>query len=158
MKPKLLTELLRNVMRDNPRGSQREIRDLCLKHCSAEPSLQIALFDYWFGNSYRDFIVEEFAPNSTAVLSARREREPADPQSRAKAVEQLTNQLKIALLDHQLSDGTPLRDATFGQVAREGGWLQSIAKCGKANEIVGKKLTESDLQSLLRRHTARRAA
>lgn len=158
MKPKKLCDLLQNTMRDNPRGSEKEIHDLCLKATATDPLLHLALFEYWFANSYRDFIIAEFDSHSVAVLPASRgSRQPSTKADRERATETLKHQLKICLLDHLLSDGTPIRDATFGQCARDGGWLATIAKHGKANEIVGKKLTEVDLQNLLRRFTATRA-
>lgn len=157
MKPAQLTDLLRSLMRDNPRASQREIHDLCLQRCAKDRRLQLALFEYWFSNSFRDFTIAEYGHNSTAVLSAERSQKTTG-KDRQRAAHSLKEQLKACLLDYALSDGTLLRSATFGQCEREGGWLLDISKCGKANEIVGKKLTETNIRDLLARHGKAKAA
>lgn len=148
MKPEKLRNLLRDIMRGSPQASEKQIRNLCWNKCANNADLQRALFDYWFGNSYRDFTIEA-AANSTAILAVRRTR--ASNGNGAHAVTALKNQMKACLMDFALSDGTPLREATFGQCAREGNWLTAISKCGHAHEVVGKKLTESDLQNLMAR-------
>jgi hypothetical protein len=167
MKPERLSELLRSVKRDNPRASEAEVRDLCWTAICKDPTFNRPLFDYWFGNSYRDFAVIGGASNSIAVISVARERNTGSPASepenvdvaRARRAEtrEAVNALKACLMDHALSSGVLLRFATFGDAAREGGWLSDIAKLGKPNEIIGKKLTDANLQDIRQRHYARNA-
>lgn len=170
MKPEKLSELLRNAKRDNPRASEAEIRDVCWIAICNDPTFNRPLFDYWFGNSYRDFAVIGGSSNSIAVISVTRQRTTDSPaeiesaearQERSaatrEAVSALKEQLKACLMDHLLSDGTPLRSGTFGNAARDGGWLSDVGKLGKPNEIIGKKLTEANLQDIRQRHYARNA-
>jgi hypothetical protein len=155
MKPELLSEIIRGVLRDNPTDSEKHIRDACWTLCRNDRAAVRALFDYWFGNTYRDFFIQSSGPLSVAVRRVDRSQTAAP---RRRAVEALKEQMRACLLDHILSDGTPLRSATFGQCAQEGGWLLAIAKCGKAQEVVGKALTEQDVQNVWRRHRPSRAA
>lgn len=154
MKPYKLQRLLRDAIRDNPRGSEKEISDACWGIAKASPDLHHALFQYWFKNSYRDFVVAEMTPNSIAVLPVR--RAVVSAAERGSAVSILVDRMEARLMDHLLSDGTALRFATFGQCTKEGGWLLAIGKQGKANEVVGKKLTEANLQNLLKRAASER--
>jgi len=155
MKPYKLQRLLRDAIRDNPKGSEKEISDACWGVAKAAPDLHHALFQYWFKNSYRDFVVAEMTPTSIAVLPVRRA-----VVSRGHEVSQMVARMEAKLMDHVLSDGTALRFATFGQCTKEGGWLIAVGKQGKANEVVGKRLTEVNLQNLLKRGVTdrRRAA
>lgn len=50
------------------------------------------------------------------------------------------------LMDITLPNGKKLRDATFAECSAAGGWFKSLAVKGKPSEIVGKTLTEQDLQ------------
>lgn len=153
MKPEKLKHLLRCSMRDNPRASEKEIHDICLQRCIEDPDLKLELFEYWFANSYRDFITVEFEPGSNAVLaSPRAAKFRRDERSTQSAmIDEVKRRIRARLMDFELSDGTQLRNATFGQCASEGGWLLSLSRAGKRNEIVGKKLTEKDLQALRQR-------
>lgn len=165
MKPEKLSELLRMIRGDNPRASEAEIREICRAKVLADQALIGDLFDYWFGNSFRDFAAIGGVQHSFAVVSAYSKRQPSETRAatlaatRAK-INALKGEMMACLMDHALSDGTLLRFATFGQCAREGNWLSNIAKHGKPNEVVGKKLTEADLQNLHQRHqiTRKRAA
>lgn len=152
MKPEKLRDLLRDTLRDNQRASEAEVRAICWEACKSNPELIAALFEYWFGNSYRDFTVIAGSQQSTAVISIDRKRSTSNREIVAK----VKDQLKAALMDYALSDGTLLRFATFAQCARDGNWLAAVAKAGKPTEVVGKKLTEADLQNLLRRFRAKR--
>lgn len=151
MKPESLRELLRGVMRDHPRASEAEAHQACWQRCEGDAVLVRALFDYWFGNSFRDFKVVGGAGNSSAVISIKQERRAGTRE----AINKLKDRMVACLMDHQLSDGTALRFGTFGQAARDGGWLADIGKLGKHNEIIGKKLTEAELQNIRQRHYAR---
>lgn len=151
MKPENLRELLRCVLRDNPRASEAEARQLCWQRCQNNAELMQALFAYWFANSFRDFKVIGGSANSSAVISIKQQRRVGTRE----AINKLKDRMVACLMDHLLSDGTPLRFGTFGQAARDGGWLADIAKLGKPNEIIGKKLTEAELQNIRQRHYAR---
>lgn len=153
MKPQVLQTLLRNAMRDNPDGSEMEISNASWALAQKSPDAIRALFLYWFKNSYHDFVVSHIGPHSIAILSAKREvLRSVAKGTRTRNIIDMVSRMEAKLMDHLLSDGTALRFASFGQCQREGGWLLSIGKMGKANEVVGKKLTEKDLRNLLQRH------
>jgi hypothetical protein len=42
-----------------------------------------------------------------------------------------------------------LRDSTFGECAKAGGWLLRISKLGQPGEIVGSVLKEKDVKKAL---------
>jgi len=156
MKPHALKELLRNSMRDNPDASEKEIRDICERACARSSELQRDLFQYWFVNSYGDFVVERFAPSQHAIMATRADKSRGSTQvgaaGRSEGTHQIKNEMLACFMDYSLPDGTPLRFATFGQCAQAGGWLEAIGRQGKANEVVGKKLTEIDLRNLMIRN------
>lgn len=161
MKPEKLTDLLRIVRGENPRASEAEVRDICRAKALADRALIGELFDYWFGNSYRDVAVIGGAQQSFAVISVDRPRQSSETRAATRAatsakIRARAGEMMACLMDHALSDGTLLRFATFGQCAREGSWLSDIAKQGKPTEVVGKKLTETDLQNLRRRYQSSR--
>ncbi len=154
-KPVALSDLLRDTLIAMPGASAAEIREACRLKCALDPALREALFDYWFDNSRRDFEVVR-APHCVAVLPAARPARVAPTMETRAAAREHVEAIKARvverlLLDHALSDGTLLRHATFGACAREAGWLAAVAKQGKPQEIVGRKLTEDNLQNLMRR-------
>jgi hypothetical protein len=154
MKPQILSEMLRTIKRDNPGASDKEIETLCRDKVRADTELQDAVFDYWFANSVRDYDAVQCRPHEVAVFRntpAVRVPSPDARARRAALVSHAKATIVTNLMRFTLSDGTELRHATFGQCQREGSWLASIGKLGKANEIVGKKLTEVDLQNLKKR-------
>ena len=54
----------------------------------------------------------------------------------------------VVLMDLQLPSGKKLRDATFAECGAAGGWFKVLATKGKPSQVVGKVLTEQDLQKL----------
>lgn len=56
--------------------------------------------------------------------------------------------VNVVLMNLTLPSGKVLRDATFKECARAGGFFLRVAKKGKPQQIVGKTLTEADLQAL----------
>jgi hypothetical protein len=63
--------------------------------------------------------------------------------------------IACVLLDYVLPDGTPVRDATFGALAKLGGWATAVSKLGPANAKVGglRGVSEETLQNIMRRFT-----
>lgn len=49
-----------------------------------------------------------------------------------------------------------LKDATFAECSKESGVLAVIAKMGRPEEIVGRKLTEKQLKAVIKNHEHRR--
>lgn len=149
-------DALRDALMANPKASEAEVEATLWEVVINERGYWRPIFDYWFANTFRHFFVEELSEHSVTVQE-RRSTRVIGSENRA-AVNNTKTQLRSILMDHVLSNGKRLREATFGECGAEGGWLQAIAKCGKANEIVGKKLTEADLHNLQKRMERKRAA
>lgn len=158
MKPQILSEMLRTIKRDNPSASEKEIADMCREKVRIDAELQEALFDYWFANSSNLFTVVQVRPGETIVQRNTRKPSPESVARKSQLVAQVKGRIVAKLMEFALSDGTELRHATFGQCKLEGNWLAAVGERGKANEIVGKKLTETDLQNLMKRFTSKKRA
>lgn len=140
-------EVLKLVIKNNARASEKEWSDLAYEQLSKGPHAR-TIFEYWFANNLRSFEVE-LAADTTVVrdrIGVIREIKSRAKRMRAK--------LQEALMDHMLSNGLLLREATFGDCAREAGWLGDVAKRGNAHEVVGKTLTEKDLHNIYQRNSA----
>jgi hypothetical protein len=136
-------------MLGNPRASEKEAFDLVCAELKKDQGYWGAIFSYWFANNYKQFYVEENGEHSVTFVHRQSERQVRTGER--ETINELKRNIKSALMDHTLSNGKELRDASFGDCAKEGGWFLAISKCGKANEIVGKKLTETDLKNLQKR-------
>lgn len=66
-----------------------------------------------------------------------------------------TEAIACVLLDYLLPDGTPVRKATFGALAKLGGWATAVSKLGPPNAIVGglRGVSEDTLQNVMKRFT-----
>lgn len=62
--------------------------------------------------------------------------------------------IKTRLLDMLMPDGKKLRDATFADCRRAGGFFFQISAKGKPNEVVGQKLCEDDLLAIWKKEKA----
>lgn len=144
-------DLLRDAIRSRPKASEAEIREVVFETVRNEKEYLPAIFDYWFTNNFRQFFVE-FGKHSTSVLEVKKKysRRESNQPTRFE-VEAEKEKMRPILMDFCLSDGKKLRDATFGECAKESGWLREIAKQGKHNEIIGKHLTEKNLWDLKKR-------
>lgn len=151
-----LRELLRDAIKDNPRASEAEIADVVWDTVKNERGYIWPLFEYWFTNTYKRYFIEEVSEHETVLHEVKKTRTNGDERNNDRyenrnTLNNVKKQLKAVLMDHVLSNGKLLREATFRDCQIEGGWFKEIAKQGKPNEIVGKKLTEKDLCSLLTR-------
>lgn len=64
-------------------------------------------------------------------------------------VEGIKDKIRAAvLMDLTLPSGKKLRDATFAECSKAGGWFKVLATKGKPSEIVGEKMSEADLQKI----------
>lgn len=78
------------------------------------------------------------------------ERKPLDPDEIRRQVRQRV--AEIGLMMMLLPSGKYVKDATFGECAKESGILAKIGSLGPPEEIVGLKLTEKQLQKIVGRH------
>lgn len=53
---------------------------------------------------------------------------------------------KIVLMDLLLPTGKTIKDSTFADLEKCGGWLTRVSKLGKPHQVVGKTITEEQLR------------
>lgn len=156
-------ELLRRIRVSSPAASEKEIFDQFCDGLKDDESFLGAIVSHWFANHYRQCAVS-VSTNGSVVFSRNGRQQVSLIESRNErdktraAVTRLKESMRAVLMDFVLSNGKKLRESTFGDCAHDGGWLLTVAKQGRANEIVGRKLTENDLQNLQRRAMAKKAA
>jgi len=132
-------------MLGNPNASEAEIYRVTRAALNESAGLLDEIIKSWFERAYRSFRVESEGYSTTIVSTSK------TAQTTRSVGIKIKEAIKSTLMDHVLSNGKALRFATFGDCATEGGWLSAIARHGKAHEVVGKRLTESDLQTLFKR-------
>src|SRR5690242_5836679 len=71
-------ELLHRVMRENPRGSEREVFEAFCSFVEDDHSYWGAMIEYWFANNYRLFFVSEITENSVAISRRETVRSPRE--------------------------------------------------------------------------------
>lgn len=157
--PKDPAELLLRVRKNNPRASEKEIRDTVLDNFTKAHF--VAVFDYWFGNLWPRLNTKATKSGGTTTTYRPGQKPHTRPGARTAAQRRRAEAAErfkaVLLLDLTLSTGKALRDSTFADCEREGGWLASIATAGKkkhgANAKVGKHMTETDLQNIRLRNS-----
>lgn len=142
-------ELIKDAVQSRPRASEAEIRDVVLEIVKNEEEYFLPIFDYWFANNYRSFFIDELEDTSPIPPSLKPMRKSNQP-TRAE-IDSAKEELRPILMDHLLSNGKLLRNSTFKECEKEGGWLKEISKYGKPSEVVGKQLTEENLWNLHKR-------
>ena len=144
-------ELLKDAIRSNPRASEAEISEVVWESVKNEKGYLWPLYEYWFANNYKRFFVEEVSDYESVGHTSIKTREVPERNGSRQEFKNIKEKLKSILMDYMLSNGKRLRDATFQDCKIDGGWLKEVAKQGRPNEVVGKKLTEKDLQCLMTR-------
>jgi hypothetical protein len=70
-------------------------------------------------------------------------------QAQAQQAEALAQEVRqIVLMDLLLPNGKQLRNATFADCQKAGGWFLRIAKKGRPHQVVGNVLTEEQLRKI----------
>lgn len=163
-KKKFPTDELIRIVKNDPEGSNKAHRETMWQECGAMFAREF--FDYWFDNNInRVLIVRE--PTGAITVKARtsrgevkqlrtpRQPSPEVREQRARMAKRLADKVsRVVLMDLVMSTGKKIRDCTFAELRREGGWFLAISKLGRPNEIVGKKLTETDLFNVRMRNAA----
>lgn len=144
-------ELIRDAVISRPRASEAEIRNVVWETIKNEKGYFETIFDYWFANNYRSFFIEELENEAILITPVKRTCARQSNQPSRPEIEKAKEEMRPILMDHMLSGGMLLREATFGECKKEGGWLKEVAKYGKPSEVVGKHLTEKDLWNLRKR-------
>jgi len=110
-----------------------------------------------------DYLVPVLRHTFTNLYGAlerdRRSKKPQRAKPSAAAVQERISALakratEIILFNLVLPNGKKLKDATFADCAKAGGWFAAISKKGKPHQIVGELLSEEQLR-LMRAHPGR---
>lgn len=112
------------------------------KRCQVDDDLDEAIYLHAFANMLST--IEQ-------PRQPRKRRPPTKSQIAAerRAVEVLTRRMgTVKLMDLMMPNGKKLRDCTLAECGTFGSWFRMIATKGKPSDIVGKVLTEADLQKI----------
>jgi hypothetical protein len=149
-------DILRSAIRDNPQGSELEVRERVWYAVKSDPEVFRLLFDNWFNANWSQYEVVQ-QPGSTAILRRSRRSRQSFQEAKEKLVEvakaRVIQAAPTILLNLTLPTGKALRDATFAECRQAGGFFAAIGRVRKAG-VVGKHLTEKDLANIFKRsHT-----
>jgi hypothetical protein len=146
----------REAMLENPRASRAEALKRFKKTVKADPAALEKIIEAWFyskAGSY-DVVVTKTGATVVGIQKARKMRdEPSVSDAEFKLAKDAV--ASVILLDLVLPDGGLLRDATGAQVAKYEGFLGAIGKRLKATQVVGRHLSEADLQNIRARYFQR---
>lgn len=132
-------DLIIELVRENPSADRKTLFEKFRDLIRGEDDYQRAVDWYFFVNMH-DYLVTNRNKRQVAPRDAARERQQID-----EIKQRVVN---MVLLDLVLPNGKRLRECTFAEVAKAGGWFAKIAKKGKPNQIVGKVLTEEQLRAI----------
>lgn len=171
--PQSANDFLRDTLRDNPRKSEFEIREIVRTGVMSKAPMLAEIFEYWFNNMFRRYERRDDGRGSTAVipLKPRRAKAPSASASKRaaaaakkarervaakkaelKTTSEVKESFERSLMNHVLPDGSLLKYATVAQCRNWGGWLSDITKGMKPNEVIGKHLDEKSLRAVYNRH------
>lgn len=154
-------ELLVRVMdKCHEKAHDDTIKAKFIEALEDNPKCQQIIIEWWLDNQLRVLRQERMrampARSKASVATA-----PLTPVERERHKTEVTRQMvdkikaniaKIALRDMVLPNGKKLKDCTFGELRQLnpvlGDFLARVAAKGKKDEIVGRVLSEVDLQNL----------
>lgn len=132
-------ELVISLVEESPGASKDELFARFRSRIEDEPAYQRAVDWYFFVNMYEYLVTSRNRKPTTKYSKAEIQRDVDVLKARVT---------QIVLLDLILPNGKALRDASFADCAKAGGFFAKIAKKGKPNQVVGKVLTEDQLRAL----------
>jgi hypothetical protein len=150
-----LFETFRRAMMFKTAPSHKESLDrFRVEVLSSRELLEMAIADY-FERQAANW--QQVQTATGAVFERKRyqrsQQEIEHQQARWKQlVDEMSSTAKTwAILNTTLPNGTIMRDATGAECARAGGFYAEVARHIKPTQVVGRHLTETDLQNLWRR-------
>lgn len=147
--------MLLQMMEQNRGKSESALLDLFMEQVKEDDDCLGVIIEYWFTNNYRSLRQQQRSP-------VERQRVQQQTVAMTEAVTQrikqrIRQEAEIMLLDMILPNGKPLRECTGRECARLGpkigGWLTSVAKAVKPDQVVGESLSERDVQRLYSKAT-----
>jgi hypothetical protein len=140
-------EALIDLVARNPGKSGAELLGMFEEIARENQSYLSAIIEWWFVNAYRGLQKKQTAtPDAAKQKQALKQTHLTEMRRTVSA--HIERKARLILLDAVLPTGTVLRNATGAECARAGGWFQQIASAVKPNQIVGKVLSERDVQNL----------
>ena len=125
---KSLIERLKLLIRDNPTAVEKEIHDAMWEQVDVSTPDTRELFEYWFANHYRRFLVFQQGPAATVLIEERQQRRADDHRAVQKIVDRAKDVAAIILMDLVGSNGKANRDCTREEQFAEAEWRNSIEK------------------------------
>jgi hypothetical protein len=98
---------------------------------------------YWVANNLKALRPRQIGSSVDRIAAAQ------TPKERAAQAERIARKVAPRILDFAVGDKM-LRDCTFAECAKNGGWLSRISKLGQPNEKVGAVLTEKQIKAALK--------
>jgi hypothetical protein len=126
--------------KNNARAVVKEVMD---EMPDADSEARFHVF-YARAHQFDTEIYRYFHDNAERALRVRK----GESVDRTKAREQAAKDLKLFLLDLMLPNGKMLRDCTFSEAGRAGGWYTRLSKCGQPGEIIGATMTEKEVRAV----------
>lgn len=161
-RPTLYT-LFRNAMLANVKAGRSESFNQFWDNVKDNQHHLRALAEDYFYRQHASWKVEKIGNSYSIVATPATERRAeAAAQRRVesklsgkKEVARLKNAVRQAILmDVTLPNGKKLRESTFADCKKAGGWLTEVSRHGRATEAVDKKLSEADLQNIWKRYVS----
>lgn len=136
-------DLLRELLEKHPRKSEESIHQMFAETVLGDTTKTYldSIIEYWFANNYRSLVRPIAMPSPDTVRAAADRLVQVKRTIKARAVE-------MVLLDIVLPTGKALRDSTFAECAKAGGWFSAIAKRGAPSKIVGKTMSEAQVHKV----------
>lgn len=157
---------IKDVLLSNPEISEAEAKEFLWSSMKDNKDIFRLLFDNWFNVNWRRYEpqVKEVVTKKgkkrivgrsvTIVRLIPKQHQQSKEKRKIIAQKIIQNAAPTILMNLPMPNGKPLKDCTGNECSKFGGWFGLIAKAIKPKEIVGKHLTETDLQNLLRRNAA----
>lgn len=133
-------ELLARLVTNNPSLDDEALFHIFAAECA--PYFH-EIVRYWVANNLRALRPRTRASGSSVDRTADRAAAVEAVKAEAKA-----RATKLVLLDFVLPNGKMLRDCTFAECAKAGGWLTKLANKGQPNEKVGAVLSEKEIKAV----------
>lgn len=139
-------DVLRKLRDADRTGSASKVLERWKKEIVGDDDLLDAALVYAGTNYWHR--LEDDERRERMLTQQRKGREQSKAQQQQKTLE-LTQQIRqIVLLDLELPNGKKLRDATFADCKKAGGWFLRVSKKGRPQQIVGVALTEEQLRAI----------
>lgn len=135
---------LRDLLRRNPSGTAKDIENKMWALIRDDDDVFQHLFHNWFVANFARLEVRQTA-NSVAVVGRSYPERTATKAAKKEIVKSVVVSGFALMLDYVLDNAHKL---TFHDLAKAGGRCSALAKLGKPNEIVGKKLTEQQIRNV----------